>query len=430
MNGNNFKNSDSISMNYPLSKRKYMAPFYIVLFYLAMEYGRPQEILSFLTYLHLPIISIILLAFYGVFIERYQWNDKQTVLYLLFLSLMVIHGPIAVNNYWTLKIFIAMVINLIAYLSISNFVDSEEKFERLVSVWLVIHIFMAIIGIKNFGAGIGGFLGDENDFCMTLNMIIPFSFFLAVCSSGKKKIYYILLTCLFVFVVFLSRSRGGFVGLCVMFLYCWMRTKKKVITGFLLVLLVGFAVVFAPTSYWDRIKSIQGEGASTGTGEERVYEWKIGWHMFLDNPVMGVGQGNFPFVFKKYEVQVMGGEDPFYGRSVAGRVAHSVYFTLLPELGLIGLFIFSGIVYYNLKDLKRIKSLTDNKKTVNKSHIFEDKYYFMAVALEGSIISFLVSGIFISILYYPNFWICMGFIISLRKIVLSKVNNLQLKQSN
>jgi O-antigen ligase len=413
-----------------LSRRKSMAPFYIVLFFLAMEYGRPQEFLSFLTYLHLPILSIIFLAFYGAFIQRFQWNDKQTVWCLFFLGLMVIHGPIAANNYWTLKIFIAMVINFIAYLSICNYVDSDEKYERLVSVWLVIHIFMAIIGIKNFGAGIGGFLGDENDFCMTLNMIIPFSFFLAVCSSGKKKLYYILLTCLFVFVVFLSRSRGGFVGLCVMFLYCWVRTKKKMITGFFLVLLVGFAVVFAPSTYWDRIKTIQGEGTSAGTGEERVYTWKIGWHMFLDNPVMGVGQGNFPFVFKKYEVEVMGSEDPFYGRSVAGRVAHSIYFTLLPELGLIGLFIFSGIVYYNLKDLKAIKSLTDNKKPVNKSHKIEDKFYFMAVALEGSLISYLVSGIFISILYYPNFWISMGFIISLRKIVLSKVNNLQLKPSN
>ena len=126
----------------------------------------------------------------------------------------------------------------------------------------------------------------------------------------------------------------------------------------------------------------------------------------------------------------MGGEDPFYGRSVAGRVAHSIYFTLLPELGLIGLFIFSGIVYYNFKDLKKIKSLKDNKKSVNKSNNIEDKYYFMAVALEGSLISYLVSGIFISILYYPNFWIIMGFILSLRNIVLFNVNNLQLAPSN
>jgi O-antigen ligase len=390
-----------------------------------MEYGRPQEILGFLKYLHLPIISILLLAFYGLFLHRFQWNEKQTVLYLFFLGLMVIHGPIAVNNYWTLKVFIAMSINLIAFLSIYNYVDNEAKYEKLVSVWLVIHIFMAIIGIKNFGAGIGGFLGDENDFCMTMNMVIPFSFFLAVYSPWKDKIYYAILTCLFIFVIILSRSRGGFVGLCVMFLYCWLRTKKKLITGFFLVLVIGFAVVFAPSSYWDRIKTIKTEGARAGTGEERVYEWKIGWHMFLDNPIMGVGQGNFPFVFKKYEVAVMGEEDPFYGRSVAGRVAHSVYFTLLPELGLIGLFIFSGLVYYNFKDLKIVKStlLKTKKKIVLKSRNVEDKQYFLAVALEGSLISFLVSGIFISILYYPNFWITMGFIISLRRITLLKADN-------
>ena len=417
-------------MDSSMLKRKSMAPFYLIIIFLAMEYGRPQELLSFISYLHIPAVVITLLTFYGLFIKRFQWDDKQTLLYVLLLVFMVIHGPMAVNNYWALRVFIAMIINFIAYLSICNYVDSEEKYAKLVSVWLVIHIFMAIIGIKNYGAGIGGFLGDENDFCMTLNMIIPFSFFLAVSSSGKNKIYYILLTCLFVFVIILTRSRGGFVGLCVMFLYCWLRTKKKIITGLFLVLLVGFAVIFAPSSYWNRMETIQTEGASAGTGEERVYEWKIGWHIFLDNPIMGVGQGNFPFVFKKYEVEVMGGEDPFYGRSVAGRAAHSVYFTLLPELGLIGLFIFSGIVYYNLRDVGKIKSLLDNKRRLNVSKIIGDKYYYMAVALEGSLISYLVSGIFISILYYPNFWILMGFIISLRKIVLSKVNNIQLKTSN
>ena len=417
-----------------LQKKESVLPFYLTIFYLFLEYCRPQIYLPFLEYLHLPALTMMLLLFIGFYTGKYKWNDKQTILYFFLLGLMAIHGPIAVNNYWTLHVFIGMVLNLIAYLSISNFIDNQEKYDKMVSIWIAIHVFLAIIGIKNYGAGttatgIGGFLGDENDFCMTLNMIIPFSFFLAVCSSGRKKIYYILLTCLFIFVVFLTNSRGGFVGLCAMFLYCWLRTKRKILTGFLVALLVAFGVLFAPSSYWDRIKTIQSEGGSAGSGEERMYTWKIGWNMFLDNPVMGVGQGNFPFVFKKYEVEVMGSEDPFHGHSIAGRAAHSIYFTLLPELGLIGLFIFSGLVYYNLKDLNRIKSLTNIKNKSNNKSIknIEDKYFYMAIALEGSLISYLFSGIFISILYYPNFWINMGFIISLRRIILSRADNLQLK---
>lgn len=421
---NIYKENKAISSSIASASQKYksMFPFYLLLFYLFLEYGRPQHLLPFLTYLHLPALSLMLLAFIGVNTRKFKWKNKQTILFLFFLGLMVIHGPIAVNNYWTLKIFIAMVINLIAYLSLSNFTDKKENYNKLVDVWLAIHIFLAIIGIKNSGAGIGGFLGDENDFCMTVNMIIPFSFFLAVCASGKKRVYYILLTCLFIFVVLLSRSRGGFVGLCAMFLFCWLRTKKKMITGFFVVLLVGFAVAFAPTDYWDEVKSIRAEGASTGTGEQRVYEWKIGWHMFLDNPIMGVGQGNFPWEFKKYEFQVTGSDEPYYGRSVAGRVAHSLYFTLFPELGLIGAFLFFAIIYYSLKDLKITRKLCLQHE-INNTDNQRERFYYLTIALEGSMVSYLVSGIFISILYYPNFYILVGFIMSLKKIVILNYNS-------
>ena len=97
-------------------------------------------------------------------------------MYLLLLLLMIVHGPIAVNNYWALMIFITMSSTFIVIIAISNVVNDDDKFKKLVTVWLAVHLFLAIIGIIHKGVGIGGFLGDENDFCMTLNMIIPFSF--------------------------------------------------------------------------------------------------------------------------------------------------------------------------------------------------------------------------------------------------------------
>jgi O-antigen ligase len=334
---------------------------------------------------------------------------------------MVIHGPIAVNNYWALMIFIAMVMNFIVFLSLIHYVDNPEKYNRLVKLWLGIHLFLAIVGIVKKGAGVGGFLADENDYCMTINMVIPFSFFLFMYSSGKKRIYYLLLTCLFLFVIMLTGSRGGFVGLIATSIYCWLRTKRKVLTVFIFGILAAFAVLAAPQNYWNRIHSITEEGSSTGSGEERVYTWKIGWHMFLNNPVMGVGQGNFPWVFKKYELMVTGSDEPFWGRSVAGRAAHSLYFTLLPELGILGTCIFVGMIAYTFKDLKAIKARLSNQKN-SVANLVSNKYIPYVFALEGALISYLVSGSFISVLYYPNLWILMGFIISLKNIVILDSN--------
>jgi O-antigen ligase len=400
-----------------LARKESMIPLSLLLFYLFMEYARPQVLLPFLGLLHLSGILIVLLGLSILSSGKIQLKEKQTTLFMFLLGLMVVHGPIAVNNYWTLMIFISMMMNFIVYLSLIHFVDRPENFDRLLKAWIGIHVFVAIVGIARGGRGTGGFLGDENDLCMTLNMIIPFTFFLSFNETRKKKAIYLVLTCLFLFVIILTQSRGGFVGLTATCLYCWFRSKRKILTAFILGILALFAVVMAPPTYWGEVRSITEEGVSKGTGAERFYTWGIGWHMFLDHPIMGVGQGNFPYVFKKYEFEVTGSDEPFRGRSVAGRAAHSIYVTLLSELGIIGTILFLLISYTSIKDLNYIKKGT-HKQDTKKPKEKEVKQYNLALALEGSLVAYLVSGAFISTLYYPNFWILIGFILSFKNIVI------------
>jgi O-antigen ligase len=406
-----------------LVKKESMIPFFLLLFYLFMEYGRPQSLLPFLRIFRLSGITVALLALYVVFSGKVKFKEKQTLLYMFLLGQMIIHGPIAVNNYWALMVFIGMTMNFVVFLSLIHFVDSQEKYEKLINIWLGIHVFLAVMGILKQGKGIGGFLGDENDLCMTLNMIIPFSFFLSLDHTGRKRVFYLVLTCLFLFAIIITQSRGGFVGLIATGIYCWLRTKRKFISALIIGILAVFAVIMAPPQYWDEVRSITEQGTSKGTGEARVYTWTIGWHIFLDNPIMGVGQGNFPWVFGEYEKEVTGSDEPFHGRSVAGRMAHSIYFTMLPELGLIGTFTILAMIYYCFKDLNLVKKrfIPGKKNKVNVkagTGIPSTKLYHIALALEGSLISYLVSSSFISTLYYPNLWILMGFIVSLNHIVI------------
>jgi O-antigen ligase len=138
--------------------------------------------------------------------------------------------------------------------------------------------------------------------------------------------------------------------------------------------------------------------------------------MFLDQPILGVGQGNFPYVFRDYEVAA-GNYEGLHGRSRAGMAAHSIYFTLLPELGIVGTLIFAGMLYHLNKDLGYIRRLNFRKPTGTVNNEIQDMFY-LGLAMQGSLIGFLVSGLFISILYYPNFWVLMGFIVALKKIAL------------
>jgi O-antigen ligase len=308
-----------------------------------------------------------------------------------------------------------MLATFIAYISIISFVDIFPKVTTLINAWIGIHVYLAIVGIVKKGRGVGGFLGDENDFCMTLNMIIPFAFFMALAEKNiRRKFIYIALTGLFLLANIITFSRGGFIGLAAVAIFCLLKSPKKIISTIVIVLLALSVLQFAPDKYWSEMKSIQQEGASEGTGRERVYQWKVGWKMFLDNPVMGVGQGNYPFRFREYEIK-SGFSKGLEGRSRAGRAAHSLYFTLLPELGVAGAIIFFLMLYAVYKDTRAIRKIS--KGDYPRFPFDKSKLFYLSLAMEASLIGYLVSGFFISVLYYPSFWILMGFVLALRKVV-------------
>ncbi|BCA54097.1 hypothetical protein W02_12370 [Nitrospira sp. KM1] len=267
-------------------------------------------------------------------------------------------------------------------------------------------------------------MGDENDFCMAINMVIPFAFFMmytqpTLATRGK----YILLLGLYVFTVMVTLSRGGFMGMSAAGAYCWLKSPMKIGSVFLIILLMIFMVSVAPDTYWDEVKSsFSEEEMDTGTGGDRLYIWGIGFEMFLSNPILGVGQGNFPWTFEVYEAG-----RTHMDRSRAGRAAHSLYFTLMPEMGLVGVSIFLAMLYFNRQDIKTIERIVRMNAGPGLKGIVDNENrsaLLMARAMEGSMIGFLVSSIFISTLWYPSFWVMMGFIIALRNVMVDRLTQL------
>lgn len=390
-------------------------PFALLLIYLFFEYGRPQSLFRPLAVLHAPALSAIVLAALLFLRGKVRLTERQTLLFVLLLGLMVVHGPIAVNNYWALTVFIAMGLNFVAYLALVHFVDDEERFGKLVEWWLRIHVLVAFVGILNKGTGAGGFLGDENDLCLTLNMVLPFPFFLAMSAPKSwKRIYYIALACLFLFVIVLTESRGGFIGLAATGVYCWWKSKRKLLSATIVAVLVVFMALAAPSSYWDEVRSIADENTEAnpyGTGAARYYKWKVGWGLFLENPIIGVGQGNYPWNVHEHEQER---DLSFHQRSMAGRQAHSLYFTLMPELGLIGTVLFGSMVLLTFRDLRHSQKWRASSGTAADGAL---PVAALAMALEASLVGYLASGVFLSVLYYPNFWLLMGFALSLKKLI-------------
>jgi len=393
-------------------------PFYLVVLFLVLEYSRPQEYIPGFGSLHLPAVISIFLALSLFSSHSFSLSEKQAKLFLMMLVFMVFHVPIAVNNYWAFEVTKIMATYFVVYLGIITYIDSLQKFRRLMTMWIAIHLLLGVNGILKGGVGIGGWLGDENDFALVMNMIIPFAFFMAL-SEAKKMIPYMIFLLIFLYAMMSSFSRGGFVGLIAAGTYCWLRAPgtKKVLSTVFVALMIIFVRFYGSDQYWQRIQSIQEASEPGGTGEDRMYEWKIGWQMFLANPILGVGQGNFPWTFREYEI-AEGFSEGLNERSRAGRAAHSLYFTLIPELGLVGIFLFLGMLICVWKDLRLIRKLV--RKEVSQDQRSETNTVLcLRYAMVGSLIGFFVSGAFISVLYYPCLWMLMAFITALRKIMVA-----------
>ena len=132
-------------------------------------------------------------------------------------------------------------------------------------------------------------------------------------------------------------SRGGFIGLVTGLGYCWFKSPKKIVSGAIVGLLICFSLFFTTPEYWDEMNTIK-QGKSESTADLRMYYWGCGWQMFLAHPLFGVGPNNFPWVIEQYEPP-----EGYHGRHHGSRPAHSLYFTLLSELGLVGAVLFFGM---------------------------------------------------------------------------------------
>ena len=392
--------------------------FYLVLVALLFEFGRPQDFLPPLKVIPFPSLIDVSLGLAVLISGKASLANIQTRLWMGLLGFMALWVPFANNNFHALMTFKDMTLYFFFYLGIVTFVDSTSRMHKLILAWLAVHAVLAVNGMLHQGRGVGGWLGDENDFGMEMNVAVPVVFFMyQAASTQRAKFGYIVLLGLVVMSVVATSSRGAFLGLLAIGAFCWFYSSRKIMSLLVGVCLAGLILIAAPQEYWDRISSITDDSTvETGTAGQRMFTWGIGWEMFLANPILGVGQGNFPWTIGEY----MGGRT-WQTKSLAGRQAHSLYFTLMPELGLVGIIIFGAMIYLNYRDTRvrqyfpigshRVGQKRENREGNDPE--FERAALFGNTIL-GGMIGYLTTSAFISTLYYPTFWILMGFAVALR----------------
>jgi len=393
--------------------------FLMLLLLLGFNSFRPDWFLPggrVLTYV--PTILTALLLLQWCLEKKKTVANIQTKLFFILCVFIVLQTPFARNSGASFRVIKGFLLyQLTLYLFMVQFIDSFQRINKFIRLYTVFAVFPAVIGIAGGGVVFNiPTLLDENDFCLFVNCMVPFAFFLAILSEKiKLKWFYMFLVLIFVIANIASFSRGGFIGLLAIVFYLFWGSRKKIFF-IVLVVVVGAAIVkFSPPRYLAEISSIDSNSYERDTGAERLTSWEAAWEMFIDHPIVGVGVNNYgPWLPDYWQGERRSSE------TMWGRVAHSLYFTLLPELGLVGSIIFIGMLLGNYKDHKFICNLERNKKQYlaeanlekeEKERIGNEisSLYFISKAYCGAMVAYLVTGIFISVLWYYFFWTLTAF---------------------
>jgi hypothetical protein len=390
----------------------YKTWFFFMLLFLVIDYGRLQDIVP-IGFLRPGLITELILSIFLISSGKiWDADSKQTRMIVLFIILLGILVPFARNNYYAFETTLDMMLFMPFILSAIVCVNSIERLRRLILFLIILMTYVSIYGFLNRGLGSGSYFKDENDLALFINTWLPFSFFLYSAEKDRfRKFIYGMSLVIGILTVVVSFSRGGFLGLLGCAIVSWLFSKNKVKTLAVLCLLGLIFFVYASNyystegtgklhSYLDEMHTIS--DTSEGTASGRIESWKAAWKMFLDYP-FGVGGGNFPVRFPDYQTS-------YFTYNMWGRAAHSLWFTIIPELGIFGVIIYLLLIYYNFTDIAFISKVNQN---YNQDSVYLKQ---LSGAFLASFAGFFISGTFLSVLYYPHFWYLTGILVAAKKI--------------
>lgn len=393
----------------------YTLPFLIVLGFLTIEFGRPQNWVSVIGLLRpgavLTIAGMLALVASG----KLALLPAPGRWMIAFLAVMTAGVPFATNQHWAFTHTETFAFHLFgAIFPVMMFVDSYRKIVIFFQWWLALHILLASYGMTHSGRGMGSFLGDENDFCLAMNVVLPYALFLfPTAKTWRGRLLLLCAVGVYLAANVASYSRGGFVGLVAVGVTYWLRSSRKLASAFMVLVLAGSMALVVPDWYWEEIRTIRTADEAGDTGHKRLYYWGLSWQIFLDNPIMGVGPRNFEFTSYQYESE----EEMARGHHAWGKAAHSLYFTLLPELGMLGTIAFSMVLLTAWRLRRGIGKQYRQLARTNPAALTQElrTIRVLAQAADVSIVAYLATGAFLSVLYYPHFWMNAAVSVVLRR---------------
>ena len=282
-----------------------------------------------------------------------------------------------------------------------NLITTEERLK--IFMWVMIISYGALCFVARYYWMTVPFdWWDRNYFAQQLLAVLPFAIYFAF--SEKKPLHqiesigYVLIIGL---IGLRTGSRGGLLGLAVVILLMFLH--KPMIKKYLFLILIGVFLVGKVSDKvierYQTIKTYQEEV----TYQTRAAAWRVGTHMFRDNPLTGVGAGEFTYSVPEYAFKH--GLD----RVTYELNAHSMFVQIAAETGIFGLLLFLMVILATLRTVWELRKMsTRSGKQIAAAR--------MGMAISIGFIGYVVCGFFVNVAYNSTLYILIALIVAARNI--------------
>ncbi len=386
--------------------------FTLVLFF------RPQDSLPFLEPLHLADVTatFALVALIGGRLSRRAAVSRLTPELVLVLALGLVMLATAPFSVWPggavsvvtdLYLKVVLVFGLIV-----NTVTTRERFTQLTTVVVLGTSYVAVRAVTDYARGVnlvedgrvsgavGGLFGNPNDMALNMVSFLPLAVAVGLI-RGRPLLRLIALGAVpwIAAAIVFSKSRGGVIGLVAMLVMLLYQLRRTNPGAAVLALVACLAVTpLLPASFTTRMSSIVNpEEDQTGSREARKRLMREAYKAYLENPVAGVGAGQFANYLP-------------HQRDEPWRETHNAVLQVAAELGTLGLIVFVLLIGTGFVAVFRaagaLRRARRRASAAGPGSLRELEMF--AAALVASLTGWFAAAMFASVAYYWTFYLVLG----------------------
>jgi putative inorganic carbon (HCO3(-)) transporter len=383
---------------------------WLLQFYILFEYVRPQTIYPVIDIA--PWSQIFLLgAVLAVVVEgRLAFTSASLWLSIAVLTVIVILSSItsyypekswADKNFWINWLLLMLIVGagirtrreLLLFL-IAFGLWNLKMSQHAVKGWVSVGFSFRSIGI----GGAPGWFQNSGEFGIEMCVFLPISVYFAFGLWPKltrgKRLLLLAISASALFSIVASSSRGALLGAAAVGGWALWRNPNRLRAFALIIVLAPLVWLSVPEGSKARFRNM-GEDKDSIT---RITYWKDGIKIANQHPLLGIGYRNWlPYYTTRYNPK--------------GQLPHNFMIEAVAELGYVGAIAVLVLIGTSFGQTSKVRKLTSET-----SNAPDRLLYGMAFGIDGAMIGFIVSGSFVSVLYYPYLWMNIAMVMALVRV--------------